>query len=161
MTKVSSANFGSKQHCPHTTQLTTVQEAAEGIPDLKRLASHGSTWEKARMFHVDLLSHCVAHTLCPDNSTMLGKQQHRTKSTRHWCHVTLTSWSFASIVIANGVLLRNKFRRSQKIVMYQLPRCALEPTKEYSPVNPAQYCGKLISILLIVHELEWREKEKN
>ena len=60
--------------------------------------------------------------------------------------------------LANGVSPIDGVRRSWKTVIYRVHRGDLQGTKEYSGANAAQFCDKIISILLSVHALERPEK---
>ena len=80
---------------------------------------------------------------------------------QHCYHIVTRAWHpFARIVIANGVLPRSEFQKSQKIAICRL-LCALSNTQRniYSPSNAMQYCSKIISILLIVCKLQQWEKK--
>lgn len=82
------------------------------VYDLKMAGKlRAMTWT----LHVDLLSHCVMYTLCPGNSTVLRKQQLKTKVHGAYHNNTQARQPFARIVIVNGNLLRSKVRIRQKM----------------------------------------------
>ena len=119
------------------------------VYDLKMAGElRAMTWT----LHVDLLSHCVMYTLRPGNSTVLGKQQLKTKVHGAYQVNTQARQPFARIIIVNGNLLRSKVRIRQKYVICQLPHSVLKYTKECNPSNATKYC------VLIIHELEYRRR---
>ena len=63
------------------------------------------------------------------------------------------------IVIANAILSRSKVQRSQKIAICVTTSRHSQMHKRIQPFEHAQYCGKIISILLIVLELEHVQKK--
>ena len=149
LTNVDIANLRRKQHCPYHVHYA-INNSAEHY---QKNPWPERGWQAAghdlEDVHVDLL--CHKHTSSRNSAARVSNSSKQKHTVPY--HVVARQ-RFAIVGIANGSLRRSEVRRSRKSVICRLPLSALKHTKECNPLNAVQYCGEIVSIFLIIRELE-------
>ena len=141
-----------------TTQQTTVQHTAKKNIHLKGWRGIWvATW---KIFRINLLSNCVCtHVIIAIPPCQVSNNGLKQKHMAPLC--TRGRPPFAKQALQMASCQEAKYGKAEKSPSVdQLPHGTIKGAKECNQLNGTQYCGEIISILVIVRELERRAKKK-